>query len=275
MELKELKCKNCGANLKVEQNAKDVTCNFCHTTFSVESAENTGYEFEKGRIKAQKEELQNTMKSASNSFNKTVSNIDGNEIGKAVGKSFTTVAIVIVAMFIMVIAIGIIGFSFISGMNDNNDFVQNEETEVEEPLLSDVSKLTDSELSTIENKGKGVASISSSGRSDTKYSYQTSDSLRLEKIYIAYKKDSNQVIVAYKQSFHNFFNQSDVHTVYSLAIYKNVKSSLNLENGKNPAPEYYFNPDKSSYTYAFANMEELYNTVIKPLEDDGYKITST
>lgn len=56
MKLVELKCKNCGANLEVEENVKEVTCIFCNTTFSIETTENDGYEFEKGRIKAQKEE---------------------------------------------------------------------------------------------------------------------------------------------------------------------------------------------------------------------------
>lgn len=73
MELKELKCKNCGANLKVEGDAKEVTCNFCNTTFSVETNERDGYEFEKGRIKAQKEEyssenLAEAMKKASDAL---------------------------------------------------------------------------------------------------------------------------------------------------------------------------------------------------------------
>lgn len=57
MELKELKCVNCGASLEVEKDAKEVKCKFCNTTFSVETAENKAYEEEKGRIKAQQEEM--------------------------------------------------------------------------------------------------------------------------------------------------------------------------------------------------------------------------
>ena len=102
MELKELKCKNCGANLKVDQNAKDVTCNFCHTTFSVETMENTGYEFEKGRIKAQKEEMNNNLDAAKDSLNKTISsiNVNGEDVSKAakgIGIVFAIVAVVIFA----------------------------------------------------------------------------------------------------------------------------------------------------------------------------------
>lgn len=73
MKLVELKCKNCGANLKVEEDVKEVTCNFCHTTFSIETMEKDGYEFEKGRIKAQREEfssenLAEAMKNASDAL---------------------------------------------------------------------------------------------------------------------------------------------------------------------------------------------------------------
>ena len=114
MELKELKCKNCGANLKVEPNAKDVTCNFCHTTFSVETMENTGYEFEKGRIKAQKEELSNSLKSAGDALNNTISNINGAEVEKAakgVGIVFSIIFVVMFAAVALFIVRSIIGFN--------------------------------------------------------------------------------------------------------------------------------------------------------------------
>ncbi|MBP3461325.1 MAG: hypothetical protein J6K21_02835 [Bacilli bacterium] len=55
MELKELKCKNCGSTLEVEKNTEIVTCNFCNTTFSVETNENKAYQEEKGRLRAQDE----------------------------------------------------------------------------------------------------------------------------------------------------------------------------------------------------------------------------
>ena len=64
MELKELKCKNCGANLEVDAGATEVFCKFCNTKFAVESAENIAYQEEKGRIKAQREELDNNIKKA-------------------------------------------------------------------------------------------------------------------------------------------------------------------------------------------------------------------
>ena len=58
MRLIELKCKNCGAKLKIEDNVKKVNCKYCNTEFSVEDAYNDGYNFEKGRMKAQTEQLE-------------------------------------------------------------------------------------------------------------------------------------------------------------------------------------------------------------------------
>ena len=64
MKLVEMKCKNCGSILKVEDDAKNVTCKYCNTTFAIDDEiqhvkyddmYESGYEFEKGRIKAQKE----------------------------------------------------------------------------------------------------------------------------------------------------------------------------------------------------------------------------
>ena len=68
MKLVELKCKNCGSLLNVEEGAKEVTCEYCHTTFALDDEVQhikhddmyeSGYEFEKGRIKAQKEHEEN------------------------------------------------------------------------------------------------------------------------------------------------------------------------------------------------------------------------
>lgn len=64
MRLKELKCKNCGAQVEVEENAKQAKCKFCHTSFAVESAYNDGYDYEKGRIKAHTEQLEETAAKA-------------------------------------------------------------------------------------------------------------------------------------------------------------------------------------------------------------------
>ena len=111
MELKELKCKNCGANLKVDQDAKDVTCNFCHTTFSVETMEKSGYEFEKGRIKAQKEEMSNNLNAAKDALNRTFSNININE--EEVTKAAKGFGIVFGIVALSIFLVTLLSFVFI------------------------------------------------------------------------------------------------------------------------------------------------------------------
>lgn len=61
MEIKDLTCKNCGASLKVDDYAKEVTCQYCNATFSIKTEEDKGYEFEKGRMKAREEKMRENM----------------------------------------------------------------------------------------------------------------------------------------------------------------------------------------------------------------------
>lgn len=67
MNLLEMKCKNCGALLKVEEDAKYIECQYCNTKYKLDDEvqhikyddmEKSGYEFEKGRIRAQQEQKQ-------------------------------------------------------------------------------------------------------------------------------------------------------------------------------------------------------------------------
>lgn len=68
MKLVELECQNCGGSLKVEEGTNNITCPYCNATYKLDDEvqhvkyddmENSGYEFEKGRIKAQKEHIAN------------------------------------------------------------------------------------------------------------------------------------------------------------------------------------------------------------------------
>ena len=64
MKLISLTCPNCGAEIEVNTELTKGACNFCGKTFLIEDEilkgkqflEQDGYNFEKGRIKAQKEE---------------------------------------------------------------------------------------------------------------------------------------------------------------------------------------------------------------------------
>ena len=68
MRLIELKCPNCNSTMQVDDETKEVVCDFCGAKFAVDdeaqhilydNAEQAGYEFEKGRQKAQAEQYQN------------------------------------------------------------------------------------------------------------------------------------------------------------------------------------------------------------------------
>lgn len=70
MKLVELECQNCGAALKIEEGTEMVSCPYCKATYKLDDEaqhikyddmENSGYEFEKGRIKAQKEHVANNQ----------------------------------------------------------------------------------------------------------------------------------------------------------------------------------------------------------------------
>jgi len=67
MKLLEMKCKNCGAKLKINVEEKETCCQFCGTKFKIDDEvqhikyddmEQSGYEFEKGKIRAREEAKQ-------------------------------------------------------------------------------------------------------------------------------------------------------------------------------------------------------------------------
>ena len=64
MRLVNMQCPNCGANLEINADAKQAFCTFCGTNLHIDdevqhvqydNAEETGYQFEKGRQRAQAE----------------------------------------------------------------------------------------------------------------------------------------------------------------------------------------------------------------------------
>lgn len=107
MKLVELECENCGASLKIEEGTNTVNCPYCKASYKIDDEvkhvkyddmENSGYEFEKGRIKAQKEHLNNN-----------------NNINVNVDSKFSMVAIIPfiiipIIMFVIIIS-SAVGFS--------------------------------------------------------------------------------------------------------------------------------------------------------------------
>ena len=79
MKLVELECENCGAALKIEEGTNTVNCPYCKASYKIDDEvkhvkyddmENSGYEFEKGRIKAQKEHASNSSLNVDQKFPK-------------------------------------------------------------------------------------------------------------------------------------------------------------------------------------------------------------
>ena len=121
MKLVEIKCKNCGSLLKVEEGATTVTCEYCHTTYALDdevqhikydNMYESGYEFEKGRMKAQEEE---------------------NEEINAQVKSKSKLASFIITIFtiILIIAFAGIGYALFKGFTSAYNGTSSFETEFE------------------------------------------------------------------------------------------------------------------------------------------------
>lgn len=74
MKLVEMKCKNCGAKLKVDPEVKNANCQFCGAEFKIDDEvqhvkyddmEQAGYDFEKGKLRAQAEHKANNSQNTS------------------------------------------------------------------------------------------------------------------------------------------------------------------------------------------------------------------
>ena len=111
MKLVELKCNNCGAQLKVEEGTSQVKCEFCGSTFSVDDAYNEGYKYTKGVLKARSEQMEED-------FNKAQDLIKNSYIGK----SSRVFSIVFVAIFILIF--GFIGYGIYTTFTDNEKEVE-------------------------------------------------------------------------------------------------------------------------------------------------------
>lgn len=125
MRLKELKCKNCGATLEVDENATQVKCKFCHTTFAVEDAYTDGYKYEKGRLKAHSEHLEKHMENAKGILA---------PIGKIFAAQYIISAVIGIVIFLIVI---ITGISMIVSFNRASNERENEVKEEMQNAMSE------------------------------------------------------------------------------------------------------------------------------------------
>lgn len=110
MKLVELKCKNCGAQLKVEEGTTQVKCDFCGSSFSVDSAYNEGYQYTKGSLKAQSEQMEENFEKAKNFMN----NI-------SLFKTSRVMSILFPALFILIFIVVAVGM-FVSFSDTEDSF---------------------------------------------------------------------------------------------------------------------------------------------------------
>ena len=253
MKLIEKKCPNCGAGLEFKDSDKSCKCAHCGSSFEIER-------------------------------DKSIDNLNDQFDLKPLDKAFSILSFVIfivifavAACFIAVVSHIVFSNSKSNTLDDSSDDVISDiisDFNKEEEFIKDVSQLSNSDISHIENRSETKISYRGEGVNDAHHSYNRSGEPRREKLYVAYKNDGNYIISIYKVNYHDFFHQENSYTVYVPIVFENVKGDIafDLGDGEVRAPEYYFNSEKTSYTYGYASFDEAYNGVVKPLEND-YKIT--
>ena len=249
MRLVEKKCPNCGANLEFDEDDKSCRCTYCKRSFEIERDLNDIDKF--------------------------------NLIYEKIHKPFKMVMIVpfIFAgvVFLMIFLSIFFSMRRVHTNNSNNkpshEIIDIEDKE-EEKLLTDVSELSNSDFDMIDNHATVEINHSGEGVNDASHSYSIDGKITREKLYIAYKKGSNFVIPIYKATYRDFFHQEDRSTVYVPIVFENIEKDIvfSIGNPKLSAPVYYLSSDQSSFTYGYASLEEAYNEVIKPYEEE-YTIT--
>lgn len=247
MKLIEKKCPNCGASLEFNDTDKSCKCSYCHRSFEIErDNSNSNVDF------AQQFVL--------------------NEV--KVGLQI----IPIIALVTFIIISGVVFYSFKSMHDRNNsqknDFFDNSIKDDKKQLFTDANELENGDFEDIDNDAIFKISSTAIGNS-TDHSFSKDGKEVREKVYVAYKDNSNYIISVYKVIYRDFFHSENAHTIYVPIQYENIKKNA-FDKFKNPqvkAPEYYFNEEKTNYTYGYGSMDEIYSDLIKPLTDDEYKIT--
>ena len=251
MKLIEKKCPNCGASLEFSDTDKSCKCSYCHRAFEIEREQDNSNE--------KSLEQQYTL----------------NEIPTSL-----KLIPIIVFLFVFVVALSIFGivFSQVSS-SDGHDKVNSFEINDKDDgnsLYSSVDELTNSDFESIDNDSIFAIKSTAEGVNDAYHSYSKDGDAKRQKVYVAYKEGTNSIIAIYQVTFKDFFHQENRYTVYVPIVYENIskeKFGDKFENPQVKAPEYYFNDDHSSFSYGYSSMEEAYQNVVKPLEDQEYKIT--
>ena len=239
MKLIEKKCPNCGASLEFSDTDKSCKCTYCHRAFEIERDQD---------VSDQKDlEQQFTLNEISNGFT----------------------FVPIMFGFVFVIATAIIGMAIYGAVQGQNSTL--DETSQGDGLFSDISELSNRDYEDIDFDA-GMTIKNGEGPD-----YYTIDGSKLrEKVYVAYKTNSNYIVSVYKVNYYKFPYKDQHYTVYVPIVYENINKNQFVDKFANPqikATEFYFNDEKTSYTYGYGSIDDIYSNVIKPLEEQGYKIT--
>lgn len=253
MKLIEKKCPNCGATLEFSENDKSCHCDYCKRSFEIERDLNDLEKF----------------------------NLIYDKIEKPVKTLFFFPFIFIFIIILIVFMSIFFGIRNQVKEHSNNSSTeqkenknQEEKEEEKERLLTDVKELSNSDFDSIDNHAKSEINHSGDGVNDAHHSYSINGKIKREKLYVAYKEGQNYVIPIYKATYYDFFHQENQYIVYIPIVFENIEKRVvfSLGNPKLSAPEYYFNDDHYSYTYGYGSLEEAYQEIVKPLEED-YKIS--
>ena len=242
MKLIEKKCPNCGAGLEFNDTDKSCKCTYCNKSFEIE---------------------------------RNSDNVDDYNLKIATNTSSFVLPIIIFSVFAMAIIVFVFFniFAFNNKLNVSKDSITEEKTTND--YFVSVDEFSNSDFEALDNTSTAIVKRTGEGVNDAYHSYILDNNLKREKVYVAGKDNGNVIISIYKGIYKDFFHQENTYTVYIPILYENIKKTdfNKFQNPQLKAPEYYFNSEKTSYTYGYGSIDDIYNNIIKPLESD-YKLSS-
>ena len=248
MKLVEKKCPNCGAGLEFSETDKSCKCSYCHRAFEIERDQNNN-----GDDLAQQYIL--------------------NELPATFLKiHYLIVIAIILGIFIFIF----LGFKTMHGTNKSwRDNFFNTKTENKEKLFTCIEELGNEDFEALDNDANMIISKTGNGVNDSHHTYNLDGKPNRAKVYVFYKEKANYIISIYQTTYHDFFHQENSYNVFVPILYENINSNTfdRFINPQIKAPEYYFNEEKTSFTYGYASLDEVYSNVVKPLIDEGFKVT--
>jgi len=236
MKLVEKKCPNCGAKLNFNETDKNCKCEYCKSAFEIERD-------------ITKEDLLNQF--------------DLKPLKKISIIFYVIFAVIFVLVAVFITSISIHIFKETNTVRKDNK--SNEE------IVKKISDLSNFEIKGIETSAKLLINPTAEGVNDLNYSFKLNGDINIEKTYLAFKDNNNNIIITIcKAKYQNFFNQESIFTVYIPVVFKDIKKKdfSATFSGEVSAPEFYLNDEKNTYVYAYSSLDEAYNSVVKPLENE-------